>query len=59
MKPRTITTRDQAEQYAKDWQQWISNESISYGELAEWTAIFEELAQRFDLTEVFKENGII
>ena len=59
MEKRTINTRDEAIQYAKDWQQWISEVSISYAELAEWGAIFEELATRFDLTEEFKENCII
>jgi hypothetical protein len=32
---------------------------LSYGELAEWQAYFSELADKFDLVEEFKENGII
>ena len=56
---RTIFTREEARQYAMDWQSWVSNKNLSYGELAEWQAIFRELAERFDLTEEFDENGII
>lgn len=59
MEKRIIHTREQAEQYAKDWQCEYSDQPISYTELAEWGAIFEELANRFDLVEVFKENAII
>jgi hypothetical protein len=59
MEKQTPTTQDEARQYAIEWQQWISEESLSYGELLEWQVIFEELAERFDLTEEFQENGII
>jgi len=54
-----IETQDQAREFAIDWQTWQAEQSMSYGELAEWGAFFEELAERFDLTEEFKENGII
>lgn len=54
-----ITTADEARQYAIDWQNWQSEQSLSWGELAEWQAIFETLATKFDLTEEFKENGIL
>ena len=57
---KTIKTQAEARQYAIDWQNWVSeNENISYAELAEWGAIFEDLATRFDLTDEFKENAII
>lgn len=59
MMKRNITNREDAIEYAKDWQMWLSEVSISYAELAEWGAIFEELAQRYELTKEFKENGII
>jgi len=58
-KERTIFTREEARQYAIDWQIWMSNKNLSYGEIAEWQMIFRELAERFDLEEEFKENGII
>ena len=59
MKPRTITTQEEARDYAIEWQQWASGQNLSYGELAEWQGIFTELATRFDLMEEFKENAII
>lgn len=54
-----IETQDQAREFAIDWQTWQAEQSLSYGEMAEWAAFFEELAERFDLTDEFKENGII
>lgn len=56
---QNITTAEEARQYAIDWQVWQSEQSLSYGELAEWQAIFQALADRFGLAEEFKENGII
>jgi hypothetical protein len=58
-KERTIFTAEEARDYAIDWQAWMSNQNLSYGEIAEWQMIFRELAERFDLEEEFKENGII
>lgn len=52
-----VTTEDQARNLAIDWQ--AIDYDWSYGELADWQAYFEELAERFDLTDEFKENGII
>ena len=52
-------TQDEARQYAIEWQQWASEQSLSYGELAEWWEVFNELGKKFDLLEEFKENGII
>lgn len=59
MNKRTITTQEDARQYAKDYQRYAGDHDMSYGELAEWGAIFEELSKRFSLQEEFKENGII
>jgi hypothetical protein len=59
MDKRTISTAEEARQYAIDWQNWASDQNLSYGELAEWQAYFSELADKFDLVEEFKENGII
>ncbi len=56
---KTITTEDQARQTAIDWQTWSSEQSLSYGELADWAGAFEELATKFNLTDEFKENGIL
>lgn len=59
MEKQTPTTPEEARQYAIDWQNWQVDQNLSYGELAEWQAIFTELGEKFDLTEEFKENGII
>jgi len=55
----TITTQGEARQFAMDFQVWASEQSLSYGELAEWGEVLSRLAERFDLVEEFKENGII
>ena len=53
------TTAEQARQYAIDWQSWQAEQSLSYGEVAEWQGVFKTLAEKFDLAEEFKENGLI
>ena len=58
-KMATITTQGEARQFAMDFQVWASEQSLSYGELAEWGEVLSRLAERFDLVEEFKENGII
>ena len=62
MKIREITaikTKEEARQFAIDYQSWQSTQSLSYGELADWTELLTILAEKFDLTEEFKENCII
>ena len=55
----TITTQEEARDAAIDWQTWAGEQSLSYGELADWAGRFEELGKQFNLTDEFKENGII
>lgn len=57
-KTTAIFTQDEARQYAIDWQSWSAEQSLSYGELAEWQGMFEELGRKFDLLEEFTTNGI-
>jgi len=48
--------------FAIDWQDWASNQNLSYGELAEWTGAIEQLAiatGSSELIEELKENGIL
>jgi len=52
-------TEDEARQEAINWQQWQSDKSLSMGVIAQWNAYFTKLAKKFDLTDEFKENGII
>jgi hypothetical protein len=58
-KNKSIGTREEARQYAIDWQYWVAEQNLSYGELVEWQIIFEALAEKFDLVEEFKENAIV
>ena len=53
------TTKDHARELALDWQTWQQEESLSYGELAEWQAYFEKLGRKHGLLKEFRENGII
>lgn len=57
--PEAITTKDEAQHIAVMWQSWVSDSSMSYGQLSDWQAYFQVLADRFDLADEFKENGII
>ena len=60
MKMKNITSQDEAMDAAINWSEWMSTQNLSYGELADWQAYFEELAKRFpELHEEFEENGII
>lgn len=54
-----IKTQEEARQFAIDWQNWTSEQNLSYRELAEYGAIFTDLAIKFDLVGEFTENGII
>lgn len=54
-----IKTKDQARQYGIDWQNWASNQSLSYGELIHFQNKLTKLAEKFGLVEEFKENGLI
>jgi hypothetical protein len=51
--------RDEAREQAIDWQYWQSEQDLSYGELLDWQQHFESVAKAYDLTEEFKENGVI
>ncbi len=55
----TIKNEDEARQIAIDWQNWQSEQSMSYAEAGEWQAYFTQVADVFELVEEFKENGII
>lgn len=58
-KDKKITSKEEARDYAIEWQKWQAEQSLSYGELIEWQEIFRKLAEQFDLVEEFEENGII
>ena len=48
-----------AREQAIDWQEWQSEQNLSYGELNYWMAHFERLARRFGLVREFRENAVI
>jgi hypothetical protein len=56
---KNIKTKEEARQCAIDCQHKIANESLSYGELAEYAGQFRQLGKKFGLLREFKENGII
>lgn len=59
MEKRTITTQEEARQYAIDWQNWASNNKMYMSEMAEWQEEMLRIALDWGLAEEFKENGII
>lgn len=59
LKVYCASTRDEAREYAIEWQQWLSEQSLSYGELAEWYEIFKKLGYKYGLSDEFKKNGVI
>jgi len=59
MKRIHIDTREEARDYAIEWQHWASEQDLFTNELVEWGDYFHELGERFDLLEEFKENAII
>lgn len=52
-------TAEEARQQAIEWQNWQSDKDLSMGVIAQWGAYFAELGKKFNLTDEFKENGII
>lgn len=56
MQPKT---KEEARQYAIDWQRWASEQNLSTVELIEWRDQFQAIAEVYGLLEEFTENGII
>lgn len=53
------STADEAREAAIAWQLGFAGRTMSWGEYADETNYFADLAERFGLTEEFQENGII
>lgn len=51
--------KEAARQEAIDWQEWMAEQNLSYGELAEYAARFEATGRRYGLLREFRENAII
>jgi hypothetical protein len=54
-----IKTKEEARQYAINWQAWQSKQSLSYYELYKWQEYFERLGRKLGLLREFKREGII
>jgi len=54
-----IKTQQQAQNQAIEFQNFFSENSLSYGEIAKFNSYFKTIAKKFNLEEEFKENGII
>jgi hypothetical protein len=51
--------KEAARQQAIEWQDWLSDHSVSYGGLAIASEYFENLGRRYGLIQEFRENAII
>jgi len=54
-----LKTKEQARQFGIDYQIWASEKDLSYGEIEHFQNKLFKLAEKFDLVEEFRENGII
>jgi len=54
-----IKTKEQAREYAIDYQQWASTKDLSWGEVIHFSNKLSTIAKKFGLVKEFKENGII
>ena len=52
-------TKGEARTQAIEWQHDFSNKSMSWEEVIDAGNYFVEIAKKFNLTEEFKENGVI
>lgn len=51
--------KNAAREKAMRYQNTITEFNLSWGEMAEWQAMFERLGKRYGLLREFRENGII
>jgi len=51
--------KSQARQVGIDFQQWVSNQALSYGQLSAYQSDLYKMAKRFGLVKEFRENGIV
>jgi|PlaIllAssembly_1097288.scaffolds.fasta_scaffold02141_9 hypothetical protein len=54
-----VKTKGEAQQLAIEYQSWVSEQSLSWGEVAFYSNYFRELGKKFGLIKEFKENAII
>lgn len=51
--------KEAARQQAMEWQEWLSEHSVSYGGLSDAMEYLESLGRRYGLIREFRENAII
>ena len=56
---RYAELKEAARQQAIEWQDWLSDHSVSCGGLAIASEYFESLGRRYGLIQEFRENAII
>ena len=54
-----VASSGEAQSLAIDWQTSWQENQYSYSEIIDWQEYFTELAKKFNLTDEFRENGII
>lgn len=54
-----VNSQDSARQFAIHYQEWASEQNLSYSALVAHGRLLEELAKSYNLTDEFRENGII
>lgn len=54
-----VKTKEEARKLAIDWQNWQSEQNLTYFQVIEWQILFREIGKKFGLSAEFKENGII
>ena len=59
MKYDEIKTKEDARQYAIDWQSTWQDNQYSYADIIDWQNTFEYLASKYDLKDEFIENGVL
>jgi len=52
-------TKEEAKQQAIEYQQWRSEQNLSYLQCFIWSEHFRAVAAKFNLYDEFVENGII
>lgn len=59
MKKIAVISREEAREQAIDFMNWQSTQNLSYDEILKWQEYFESIAEEYNLTDEFSENGII
>ena len=54
-----VKNKEEARQMAIEYQEWSSKNHLTWGEVARYGETFATLGKKYNLTEEFKENGII